>query len=77
MKIPNKFITNAYAGACAAHQMDVHENWFEEGNFHDDFQFLYKYVKDICTNTVAELPSTLSLREIISSSPANCEFGGL
>jgi hypothetical protein len=78
MKIPESFITAAYAGACAIHQVDVHENWFGKNNvnFHDHFIGNFKQVKETCANIVEELPSRVSLKEVVSSSPANYEFGG-
>jgi hypothetical protein len=78
MKIPDRFIVAAYAGACAAHQVDVLEDWFgkDSVDFHGYFQGNYAYVRSTCSGAVKELPSRLSLREIVLSSPANREFGG-
>lgn len=78
MKIPESFITAAYAGACAAHQVDVHEDLFgkDSVNFHDHFIGNFKQVKETCVNIVNDLSSPISLKEVVSNSPANCQYGG-
>jgi hypothetical protein len=78
MRIPEKFITAAYAGACAAHQVDVHEDLFgkDKVDFHAHFTGNFQQVKETCFNIVEKLPSVVSLKEVISSSPANCQYGG-
>jgi len=78
MKIPESFIVASYAGACAAHQVDVHEDMFgkDKVDFHDHFQGNFSTVYGTCKNIVEELPPRLSLREVVLSSPANREFGG-
>lgn len=78
MNIPKNFITAAYAGACAAHQVDVHEDLFgkDKVDFHDHFISNFKHAKENCSNIVRELPSDVSLKEIVLSSPANHKYGG-
>jgi hypothetical protein len=78
MKIPENFITAAYAGACAAHQVNVHEDLFgkDRVDFHDHFTKNFKTVKETCANIVNDLPSSISLKEVISNSPANYQYGG-
>ena len=77
VNMPNKFIISAYAGACAAHHFDIDKNFFGKNiNFHDYFCFDYSYVKNTCKNNVKTLPSKLSLREVVLSSPANYALGG-
>jgi len=78
MKIPESFITSAYAGACAAHQVDVHEKLFgkDKIDFHDHFTGNFRHVKETCANIVEELPSTVTLKNVVSNSPANNEYGG-
>lgn len=78
MKIPENFITAAYAGACAAHQVDVHEDLFgkDKVNFHDHFIGNFQTVKETCASIVEELPPITTLKEIISNSPANYKYGG-
>ena len=78
MKIPKSFITAAYAGACAAHQVDVHENLFgkDKVDFHDHFIHNFQTVKETCFKIVEDLPAKISLKDIVSSSPANYQYGG-
>lgn len=78
MKIPESLIIAAYAGACAAHQVDVCEDLFgkDKVDFHEYFTGNFKYVKKICSNIVEDLPTQTTLKEVISNSPANYPMGG-
>jgi len=78
LKIPESFITAAYAGACAAHQVGVHEDWFgkDKVDFHDHFIGNFQFVKETCAHIVDDLQSPLSLKEVVSNSPANYQYGG-
>jgi ketopantoate hydroxymethyltransferase len=78
IKIPKSFIAAAYAGACAAHQVSVHEDMFGQDkiDFHEHFTKNFQHVKGTCSDIVGELQSSLTLKEIASNSPANYDYGG-
>jgi hypothetical protein len=73
--IPESFIQSSYAGASAAHQVIEHENM---GLGQGDFRAFYNRdtVQSECTAAVESLPDRLSLREVVSSSPAANKYGG-
>lgn len=73
--LPESFIQSSYAGACAAHQVIEQENM---GLGQGDFRAFYNRdtVQSECTAAVENLPDQLSLREVVSSSPAAHRHGG-
>ena len=75
---PNNAISSAYAGACAAHQVDIHEDWFgkDKVDFTENFMYLFNYVKEDCVSLVEDLPDITSLQDIADNSPANYKYGG-
>ena len=73
--IPESFIQSSYAGACAAHQVIEQEDM---GLGQGDFRAFYNRdtVQSECAAAVESLPDRLSLREVVSSSPAANKYGG-
>jgi hypothetical protein len=72
-----RLISSSYAGACAAHYVSFYtKSMKDKSSYKKLFRYFYNYVKSTCEGITEDLPSKLSLREIIMSSPANREFGG-
>ena len=68
--IPNSFIASAYAGAVSERQTQIHGNFYG-GNFKKDFRRCYKFSLKFIKGLVSNLPDKLSLKKLITLSPAN------
>lgn len=80
LRIPNRFIAAAYAGACAAHQVHCHEKvWgFKVVDWLKDFKYLYRLIyRSNSRGVVRDLPSRMTFKELVDNSPANVIFGGM